>query len=68
MGLDIRLPLGMIFLAIGLLMTIYGLVTLGSPIYAASMGINLNLTWGVVMLLFGGIMGWLGRRRPGSGA
>lgn len=63
MGLDIRLPLGMIFLAIGLLMTIYGLVTLGSPIYAASMGLNLNLIWGVVMLLFGGVMGWLGRRR-----
>lgn len=63
MGLDIRLPLGMIFLAIGLLMTIYGLVTLGSPIYAASMGLNLNLIWGVVMLLFGGVMAWLGRRR-----
>ena len=63
MGLDIRLPLGMIFLAIGILMTIYGLVTLGSPIYAISMGMNLNLIWGVVMLLFGGTMGWLGRRR-----
>lgn len=63
MGLDIRLPLGMIFLAIGLLMTIYGLVTLGSPIYAASMGLNLNLIWGVVMLLFGGVMAWPGRRR-----
>ena len=63
MGLDIRLPLGMIFLAIGILMTIYGLVTLGSPIYAISMGMNLNLIWGVVMLLFGGTMGWFGRRR-----
>ena len=63
MGLDIRLPLGMIFLAIGLLMTIYGLITLGSPIYATSMGMNLNLIWGVVMLLFGGTMSWLGRRR-----
>ena len=67
MGLDIRLPLGMIFLAIGMLMTIYGLVTLGSPIYAACMGMNLNLIWGIVMLLFGGIMSWLGRRRPSIG-
>jgi hypothetical protein len=63
MGLDIRFPLGLIFLAIGLIMTIYGLVTLGKPIYAASMGINLNLIWGSVMLLFGLTMTLLGRKR-----
>lgn len=63
MGLDIRLPLGLIFIAMGLLMSVYGLMTLGSPIYATSLGINLNLVWGLVMLLFGVVMAWLGRRR-----
>ena len=63
MGLDIRLPLGLIFLAIGLIMTIYGLLTMGSPIYAVSTGLNLNLIWGSVMLLFGATMTVLGRRR-----
>lgn len=64
MGLDIRLPLGLIFLAIGIMMTIYGAVTRGSPIYEASLGVNLNLIWGLVMLAFGILMTWLGRRKP----
>lgn len=64
MGLDIRLPLGLIFLAIGLLMTIYGAVTHGSPMYDASLGVNLNLIWGLVMLAFGLLMTLLGRRKP----
>lgn len=64
MGLDIRLPLGLIFLAIGLMMTIYGAVTLGNPMYNASDGVNLNLIWGIVMLAFGITMALLGRRRP----
>jgi hypothetical protein len=63
MGLDIRLPLGLIFLIIGAIMTIYGACTWGSPIYGASMGINLNVIWGAVMLVFGGIMLALSRRR-----
>ena len=47
MGLDIRIPLGLIFLLIGGLMSIYGLVTRNAAdIYEKSMGINLNLTWG----------------------
>lgn len=63
MGLDIRLPLGLIFVAIGLMMTIFGAITHGSAIYAASMGVNLNLIWGVVMLAFGIAMVLFGRRR-----
>ena len=56
MGLDIRLPLGLIFLITGAIMLLYGLLTLGSPIYTVSMGINLNVTWGAVMAIFGGAM------------
>ena len=63
MGLDIRLPLCLIFLLSSLIMLIYGGATFGSPIYAASMGINLNVIWGVVMTVFGIIMTLLGKMR-----
>ncbi len=56
MGLDIRLPLGMIFLILGAIMFIYGFVTRGSAIYANAGGLNINLIWGSVMLLFGLVM------------
>ncbi len=63
MGLDIRIPLGLIFLAIGGLMTVYGIFTRGSDIYARSLGINVNLVWGALMLLFGLAMFLVGRRQ-----
>ena len=64
MGLDIRIPLGLIFLITGGIMGVYGLITRNSPeIYAKSMGVNLNLTWGVIMFAFGLIMFLLGRRQ-----
>lgn len=64
MGLDIRIPLGLIFLITGGIMSIYGLVTRGDvALYARSMGINLNLTWGIVMFIFGLVMFVVGRRQ-----
>jgi hypothetical protein len=64
MGLDIRIPLGLIFLLIGGLMSVYGLITRNSAvIYEKSMGINLNLTWGLIMFVFGLIMFLVGRRQ-----
>lgn len=64
MGLDIRIPLGLIFLAIGAMLTAYGAFTHGDgALYARSLGIDLNLAWGVVMLVFGAIMFFLGRRK-----
>ena len=38
MGLDIRIPLGLMFLITGGIMALYGVFTHGSPIYAISMG------------------------------
>ncbi len=67
MGLDIRLPLGLIFLILGAVMVIYGVVTFGSPMYAAAGGLNINLIWGAVMLLFGLIMFVAGRRGKKTG-
>ena len=59
MGLDIRFPIGIMFTLIGLLLTITGLFTGGDPaFYKLSLGININLVWGIVLLLFGGLM-WI---------
>ncbi|MBO4796381.1 MAG: hypothetical protein J5553_03245 [Verrucomicrobia bacterium] len=56
MNLDIRIPIGAMFSLIGILLAIYGLMTNGELMYAKSLGINMNLYWGGVMLAFGVIM------------
>lgn len=61
MGLDIRLPIGGLFTVIGILLTGYGLLG-DKAIYQASLGVNVNLRWGLVMFVFGLIMGQFGRR------
>jgi hypothetical protein len=63
MGLDIRNPLGYIFLALGTILVVYGATTYGSKMYAMSMGVNINLVWGTVMFIFGGAMVWAARKR-----
>jgi len=63
MGLDIRIPLGLIFLIIGGMMSLYGLFTRASAIYEKSLGVNLNLGWGILMFLFGLVMFLVGRRQ-----
>jgi hypothetical protein len=50
MGLDIRWPIGLMFTLIGLLLTGYGAVNSAGSI---SLGININLVWGIVLLIFG---------------
>jgi hypothetical protein len=66
MGLDIRTPIGLMFAIFGLLLAGYGLATSGSPIYERSLGYNVNLEWGAVLLAFGALMLWLGRSRGGA--
>jgi len=61
MGFDIRLPIGGLFTIMGIMLTLYGLVS-DTSIYQRSLGINVNLEWGLVTLVFGIIMVLLGRR------
>jgi hypothetical protein len=61
MGLDIRIPIGLMFGIFGLLLTLFGLAG-DKSVYEHSLGINVNLEWGVVLLIFGGAMLMLGRR------
>jgi len=57
MGIDIKLPIGLMFSILGLLLTIFGLFTSGNTeLYHRSLGININLYSGLGMLLFGIIM------------
>jgi hypothetical protein len=49
---DVRLPIGLLFLAMGLLVGGYGV--LGHP--APSAGVNIDLVWGAVMGVFGALM------------
>jgi hypothetical protein len=62
MNLDLRIPMGLMFTLVGLILTVFGMVTSGDAIYAKSLGINANLDWGMVLLVFGGTMYILGRR------
>jgi hypothetical protein len=62
MILDLRIPMGLMFTLVGAILVAFGLATNGSPIYAASLGINANLWWGLVLLAFGLTMFILGRR------
>ena len=61
MGLDIRLPIGAMFTLFGLMLVVYGAVS-DKSIYQRSLGINVNLRWGGVLLSFGVVMLLLGRR------
>ena len=57
MGLDIRLPIGMMFTLIGLLLAITGFLSKDDAAkYQCSLGININLIWGLVLLVFGSLM------------
>ncbi len=62
MNLDLRIPMGLMFTLVGMILTVYGLATRGSAIYLRSAGINANLDWGLVLLVFGVSMFLLGRR------
>jgi protein-S-isoprenylcysteine O-methyltransferase Ste14 len=52
MGLDIRIPLGSLFAILGLLLAGYGLLS-NPAIYQRSLGVDINLWWGIVLLAFG---------------
>jgi hypothetical protein len=65
--LDIRLPIGAMFAVLGMLLTVYGIATFANePLYERSLGLNVNLWWGLIMLTFGAVMFRLGRTGTSS--
>jgi hypothetical protein len=61
MRLDIRVPLGLLFLVFGLLLSGFGLAS-DQALYQRSLHVNINFWWGAVLLVFGLMMFVLGRR------
>ena len=61
MKLDLRLPIGLMFSIIGVLLAVFGFAS-DPAIYQRSLGINVNLWWGLVLVVFGLVMLWMVRR------
>jgi hypothetical protein len=62
-GLDIRAPIGGLFTLLGLLIAGYGLVAPEShSVSEVSSSVNVNLWWGLVMLVFGVALLLMARR------
>ena len=62
MQLDVRLPMGLLFLILGIILTGYGLMS-DASIYQRSLGDNVNLHWGIVFMVFGGVVLFLARKK-----
>jgi LPXTG-motif cell wall-anchored protein len=61
---DIRIPIGLMFSILGLLITFYGMITFSdAEMYQRSMGINVNIVMGIIMLIFGLAMLFFARRK-----
>jgi cytochrome c biogenesis protein CcdA len=54
---DIRIPIGLMFSILGVLITIFGFTTISNnEMYVKSLGINVNIIMGIIMLVFGLVM------------
>lgn len=62
MQLDVRLPMGLLFLILGIILICYGFAS-DTAIYQRSLGQNVNLNWGVVFAVFGAVVLFLARRK-----
>jgi low temperature requirement protein LtrA len=63
MKLDIRMPMGLMFVVLGLILIVYGVMTSSdSEMYKHSLNTNINLLWGLVLFFIGAFMVVLARR------
>jgi len=64
---DIRIPIGLMFSILGIIISVHGIVT-GSDheMYQKSLGININIIMGILMLVFGVLMLWFSRKKKKS--
>jgi hypothetical protein len=60
--LDLKLPLGGLLFFYGLVLTVYGLAS-DPATYEKSFGLNINLAWGLLMLIVGGIFAFVHFRK-----
>lgn len=66
MGMDIKLPIGLMFGLLGLLLAGFGVFTYSDAgMYERSLGLNINLIMGSMMLVFGVLMIAFSRKKAG---
>jgi hypothetical protein len=63
MNFDVRIPMGLMFTLAGMVLTLFGLATNGdATVYTRSLGVDVNLGWGLVLVVFGLTTLLLGQR------
>ena len=62
MGLDIRWPITLLFSIYGIILLVYGFFVDPEVFQTRSLGVNIDLWWGVAMLAFALFMGILALR------
>ena len=67
MGLDVRVPVGLMLGIMGTLLLTYGLLG-DQSIYARSLGLNINAIWGSVLVVVAAVLLILASRRPRASA
>ena len=61
---DIRYPIGLMFTILGVLITVFGFATMSNAeMYQRSLGVNVNIIMGILMLIFGLIMLFFAMRK-----
>ena len=63
MDLDVRLPMGWLFLCLGFILLGYGIIADPAIYDKHSLGQNVNLLWGAIFAVFGGICLLLARKK-----
>lgn len=63
MQLDVRLPMGLLFLILGVILCVYGVIADPAMYTTHSLGQNVNLVWGVIFAVFGAVMLFLARKK-----
>jgi len=53
MSFDIRLPIGLLFLIVGLLLAALGLTGDPARLRTEALGVNIDLIWGAALTVFG---------------
>jgi len=63
MHLDVRVPMGWLFVSLGIILAVYGLIADPAIYVQHSLGQNINLRWGIIFTLFGAVTLWLARKK-----
>ncbi|HEX2921962.1 MAG TPA: hypothetical protein VHO50_12440 [Bacteroidales bacterium] len=61
---DIRIPIGLMFAIIGAIISVFGFITgNNAEMYQKSLGMNVNIIMGLLMLVFGLLMLYFARKK-----